>query len=469
MKELNINGAVMKCYPLCPAQKLHNYTLYFCPAQVLCIGTGLYVQQDIDFNLLREAIRQSYERFETMRLRFTKDENGEVYQYISPFEEREVRFCDFSDWKEEEAHKEMEKWTSVPFERLNKPMNEVVMVKLPDGFGGIYLKVDHMTMDSSSIVGFTKMVLEIYCSLRYGTEMPKPMYSYIKQLEKDLAYEENSKAKQRDEQFWKEEMECENEPMYTDFAGQGRLLTQRRENNNPNQRWATVISQSPVASISVYSLEKDPSKRLMDFCEEYHVPMASLLLMGMRTVLSKFNDNEEDVTIKTCIARRGTLSEKYSGGTRIHFFPMRTIMKPEMTFLDGLKMIQAEQSRIFRHANYDPIEYTRKRAEYRKFKAGASYECMSLTYQPLTISGDRKEMPDVPYKSFWYTNGVAGQPLYLTVMHRPEDNGLNFNFEYRTDAVSAQEMEYFYYYLCRVIFRGIEDTNRTIGEILEMI
>lgn len=69
----------------------------------------------------------------------------------------------------------------------------------------------------------------------------------------------------------------------------------------------------------------------------------------------------------------------------------------------------------------------------------------------------------------WYTNGVAAQPLYLTVMHRPEDNGLNFNFGYQKGAVTDYEMEYLYYYLCRILFRGIEDKNRTVGEILEMI
>ncbi len=209
--------------------------------------------------------------------------------------------------------------------------------------------------------------------------------------------------------------------------------------------------------------------RLMKFCELYNVPMASLLLMGLRTVLSKFNDNEKDVSVKTCIARRGTLLEKYSGGTRVHFFPMRTVMEPEMTFLDGVKMIQAEQNKIFRHANYDPIEVNMKRAEHRKNIRGTSYESIALTYQPLSLKKNTKEMPDIPYKSFWYTNGVAGQPLYLTVMHRPEDNGLNFSFEYRVDAVTEAEMQYFYYYLCRVLFRGIEDETRTIGEILEMI
>lgn len=468
MKELNINGAVMKCYPLCAAQKLHYYTIKFCPAQVLCIGTGLYVKQDVDFGLLKQAIYKGYEMFETMRLRFTEDENGEVFQYITPFDERDIPLCDFSDRSEEDAHNEMRKWTALPFARYNSPMNQVIMIKLSNGYNGIYLKVDHMTMDSSAIVGFNRAVLETYCSLKYGTAMPKPLKPYIPQLEKDLAYEADSPARKRDEEFWMNEIR-KSEPMYTDFAGQGRLLTQRRENNNPNQKWAMVISRSPEASISVYSLEKDASMRLMKFCELNNVPMASLLLMGLRTVLSKFNDDEMDVSVKSCVARRGTLSEKYSGGTRVHFFPVRTIMQPEMTFLDGIHMIQAEQSRIFRHANYDPIAYMAKRREVYPTQPGASYESISLTYQPLTINEDTQEMPDVPYKSMWYTNGVAGQPLYLTVMHRPEDNGLNFNFEYRKDAVTEAEMEYFYYYLCRVLFRGIEDENRTIGKILEMI
>lgn len=469
MKEFIINGAAMKCYPLTAAQKLHYYTIRYSPVQVLCIGTGLYVQLDVDFDLLKKAVYMAYEKFDTMRLRFIQDEDGTVYQYIVPFEERDIEFRDFSNWSEESANDEMKRWTAIPFERFNSPMNKVVMVKMPDGFNGIYLKVDHMTMDSSAIVGFDRAVLEIYSILKYNADIKQtPVKPYIPQLEKDLVYEANSAARKKDEEFWMSEI-SRSEPMYTDFSGQGRLITQRRENNNPDQRWAMVVSKDPTAAISVYHLEQDASAQLMEFCAENNVSMASLLLMGMRTVLSKFNDNEKDVSVKTCVARRGTLSEKYSGGTRVHFFPLRTIMEPELTFLEGIRIIQAEQNKIFRHANYDPIEYTMKRGQHWKYQPGTSYESITLTYQPLTINKDTPEMPDIPYKSCWYTNGVASQPLYLTVMHRPEDNGLNFNFEYRADAVTESEMEYFYYYLCRVLFRGIENKDRTIGDILEII
>lgn len=469
MKEININGSVMKCYPLAAAQRMHYYTVKFCPKQqVLCIGTGLYIKNDVDFNVLRRAIQKSIQRFESMRLRFVEDEDGSVYQYVVPFDEREIPFFDFSKWNEEDAHNEMRKWTEIPFERYNSPMNKIVMVKLPDGYNGIYFKVDHMTMDSSSIIAFDRDVLEIYCAEMYGYPMPKPMESYIKCLEKDLAYEDNSAALKRDEEFWLNEIKRD-EPMYTDFTGMGRLLTQRRENNNPNQRSAVIVSKSLDAAISVFKLEKEPTERLMQFCAESHVPMVCLLLMGLRTVLSKFNNDEKDVSVKTNVARRGTLLEKRSGGTRIHFFPLRTIIEPETTFIDAINIISAEQNKIFRHANYDPIKHTTNRAKMLHNIPGSSYESISLTYQPLTLKQANTDIPDIPYKSFWYSNGVAAQPLYLTVMHRVEDNGLNFNFEYKSDVVTQPEMEYLYYYLCRVLFRGIEDKNRTVGEILEMI
>lgn len=470
MKEFRINGAVMQCYPLTAAQRLHNYTVMYCPYhQILNIGTGLYIKMETDFALLKEAIYEAYGRFDSMRLRFIKDEDDTVYQYLVPFEDRDIPLVDFSDWKEEDVKNEMTGWTKIPFKRFGSPMNQIVMVKMPGGYNGIYMKVDHMTMDSSSVIAFYKDVLELYCSKKYDYPAPKPMRSYIEALERDLAYEADSPARKRDEEYWQDVIEDRNEPMYTDFNGMGRLITQRRESGDPGLRSAVVVSTDSEASISVFELEKEPSEQLMRFCEENQIPVVCLLLMGLRTTLSKFNDNEEDVSINSCVARRGTLLEKKSGGTRIHFFPLRTVIKPETTFMEALKIIQEEQNRLFRHANFDPIEFRARRTGYRKLKPGASYESISLTYQPMSLRSSQEGIPDIPYKTDWYSNGVAGQPLYLTVMHRVEDNGLNFSFEYRKDAVTDYEMEYLYYYLCRVLFRGIENSERTVGEILEMI
>ena len=229
MKEFVVNGAELKCYPLTAAQRIHNYTIKFSAHQVLNIGTGFYIQHDIDFDILKKAIKMSYQRFDSMRLRFVKDEDDTVYQYIVPNDDRDIPLFDFSNWNEEDAHKEMENWTKIPFERYNSPMNYIAMIKLPNGYNGTYLKVDHMTMDSSSLIAFDTDVLQIYCHLAYGTEMPKPMMSYIKALEKDLEYEAGSAAYKKDEAYWMEQIEAD-EPMYTDLLHSAvRITTPIRE------------------------------------------------------------------------------------------------------------------------------------------------------------------------------------------------------------------------------------------------
>ena len=157
MKEFQVNGVNLQCYPLTAAQRIHNYSILYCPYhQLLNIGTGLYIQQEVDFDILKEAIYEAYQRFESMRLRFLQDQDGTVYQYLVPFEERDIELRDFSRWNEEDAHNEMRKWTSVPFKRFHSPMNQIVMIKLPNGYNGIYFKADHMTMDSSSIIAFDR-------------------------------------------------------------------------------------------------------------------------------------------------------------------------------------------------------------------------------------------------------------------------------------------------------------------------
>ena len=454
-----------KLYPLAPAQRLHYFTVQHCTdKQVLNIGTSFTLENDVDFDVLRESVKEAYDHCECMRLRFTQDENGEVMQYVVDKDDREIEFFEFAHWREEDAENEMKNWTAVPFERFDSPMNRVVMISMPQGYKGIYLLVDHMTMDAQAIVLFMKDVIQTYCSKKFDTEYPKPLQSYIKALEKDLKYLDNSKALQKDRAFWKDYIEC-SEPMYTDITGDNTLERQRIEKNNPNLRAATSAIADCTAEIAKFHLEPEPSDALVNFCRENEIPMVCLLLMAARTYLQKVNGGEPDVSIQNTVSRRATLLEKTSGGSRVHFFPCRTIINTDETFLEGCQKIRENQNSIFRHANFDPIEFRAMRGRYYKNAPGENYEPMSLTYQPLMMRGD-DNLPDIRYKSNWYTNGVAAQNLYLTVMHRSIDNGLDFCFEYKKEKYSYNDLEKIYYFITRILFEGVKNPNQTVGEII---
>ena len=456
-------------YPLTKAQKFHLYYLEFCPKkEVLNIGTSVTIEVEIDWEVLKQCIYKAYERCESMRLRLAQDKDGTWYQYVVDKEERDIEFVDFSGMSMEEAERTMEGWTQVPFEHQDSPLNRIVMISMPDGHNGIYFLADHLTMDAQSLIGFMKDIIEIYCSQMYeDIPYPKDMASYIEQLKKDLAYEAGSKAKDRDTEFFHKLIES-SEPIYNGIQGD-ELEKQRKRSKKPNMRAAVNVSDSVDATLDSFHLEAEPTQRLMAFCEKYHVSLATLLLMGLRTYFQKMNGND-DVSINSAIARRATLQEKKCGGTRIHSFPCRTIISRDKTFLEGIYEIRDRQNELFRHANFDPVEYFAHRGKTYPVDPGCTYEPISLTYQPLSLREKGLDrLGDIHYKTKWYPNGATTQAMYLTVMHRSEDNGLDFNFEHQIKAVSKEKLEYLYYYLCRIMFRGIEDPEQTIGEIIDAV
>ena len=456
-------------YPLTKAQKFHFFYLNFCPKkEVLNIGTSLTIQVDLDWNVLKECIYKGYERSECMRLRFAKDKDGEYYQYIVDKEERDIEFVDFSGQTMEEAEAVMKSWTAVPFVAEDSPMNRIVMIHMPDGYNGVYLLADHRILDAQSLICFLRDVIEIYCNRMYdNVPYPKDMASYVEQLKKDLAYEAGCKAKDRDEAFFHKIIES-SEPIYNGVDGT-ELEEERKKTGNPALRAAVNVSDSVDSALDIFHLEEEPTRRLMDFCEKYHVSLACLLLMGLRTYYQKMNGND-DVSINTAIARRATLKEKRCGGTRIHSFPFRTIISPDKTFLEGIYEIRDKQNEYFRHANYDPVAYFAYRSKLYPNDAGRTYEPIALTYQPMTLKEQGLEkLGDIKYKTKWYPNGATTQAAYLTVMHRPDDNGLDFNFEHQVKAISREKLEYLYYYLCKIMFKGSENPNLSIGEIMKLI
>ncbi|MDE6607976.1 MAG: peptide synthetase [Lachnospiraceae bacterium] len=460
-----------KTYPLTVAQKFHNYYSQYSPGkEILNVGTSLTIEFELNVDELRKAIYKAYERSEFMRARLAYDETEkEWYQYIADKEEREIEFVDFSGKTMEEAEAEMTAWTRIPFDKEDEPMNKVVIIKMPDGFEGMYLVGDHRFLDAQSLICFMKDVIELYCNANFeGIPYPADMRSYIEQIEKDFAYEAGSKAQARDREYFYKMIE-ESEPIYNGIAGREKLEAAREATGNPNLRAAPTASDSFEAAIDIFHLEEEPTGRLMKFCEEQHISLQCLLIMGIRTYLQKINQCD-DVSMMVAYARRATLLEKKSGGTRIHSFPFRTIIPEEKTFLEGILEIRDRQNEIFRYVNFNPTECLSYRKKYYKLQPGMGYETVSLTYQPATLKEKGLvDLGDIKYKTKRYGNGYYADGMYLTVMHRPEDNGLDFSFEHQTKAYSKEQLEYFYFYICKIMFKGTESPNLKIGEIIKLV
>ena len=463
-----IGGIKHECYPLTPAQMVHMYTLMFSPSdEVVNIGTGQFFKTEFNVSVLREALNRAVERCESMRMRIWREpETNQLWQYVVPYKNQYFEYYDFSALTEEKAHSILERWTSQPFDTYGGELSRIVIVSMPDGYNGYYLNVHHACADSYSVVTFTKDVLELYCHLLYGLPEPAPLTSYIESVKKDLEYPETKKAK-RDEEFWHKKL-AQPEPIYTDFTGPGRLIQMRKAKGNPELRWSMLPTKDSAGATVTYGLSVESTDKILDFAEKYNIPASVVILHAIRTVLAKFN-NENDVTIRDFISRRSTILNKKCGGVRMHCLPLRTIIDPSATVLESMEIINKEQQDVFLHADYSTMKYYYEERIRYNADPGATYFSVSFTYQPATRKSLIPYLKDIPFKSRWYSSGRQPQPFYITAMHRPGDGGLNFYFGYQKESATPEEIEFLYYFVGRVLFRSIENPDKTIKEIMDMV
>lgn len=458
-------------YPLTAAQKLHDsWIRIYKTRQVANVSVVASLQAPLDFGLLKKCIQLEMERSGCMRVRFTEpDADGAVRQYLVKKDARDIPLRDLSGMGSlREADELMQQWAYQTFDGDNIPLCEVVMVKLPEGYNGFFIHMDHRLIDSCGLVVMVNDLMQLYTHYRFGSEYPQELADYEDVLKKDLEKASNAKRFAKDKKFWDERLDLLGEPLYSDIQGTAVLEESRARHKNKKLRAADIELSDLKVAVKDYELEQEPTRNLIVFCMNHQISMTNLLLLAMRTYLSKVNDGQEDITIQNFISRRSTHDEWTSGGSRTIMFPCRTVIAPETEFLAAAYEIQNVQNRIYMHSNYDPAliaEEMRKRYHTPEHTA---YESCYLTYQPMPVRMDNPHLAQIGQHAKWFANGAATKKLYLTVSHT-ERGGMNFSYHYQTAHLTEHEMELMYYYMMRILFKGIAEPDMSVGEIMRQI
>ena len=457
-------------YPLTAAQKMHHdWILDYKTQQVSGVSVIASLQTEIDFGLLKKCIQLEFERYGCMRIRFTKpDANGQVKQYIVEREHRDIPIKDLSGMTMEEADNLMQQWAYETFDGDDIPLCDVTMMKLPDGYNGFFIHMDHRLIDSCGLIVMINDLMKLYTHYRFGSAYPEDLADFETVLVKDLKRANNEKRFAKDKKFWDDQLDELGEPLYSDIQGPSVLEEARKRHNDPNLRAADIEMDNLFVAVKDYCLEPEPTKRLMDFCTTHQLSMTNLLLLSIRTYLSKVNNGQEDITVENFISRRSTQDEWNSGGSRTIMFPCRTVISPDTEFLAAAYEIQNVQNKIYMHSNYDlSLIYEEMRKRYHT-PEHTTYESCYLTYQPMTIKMENPHLANIAQHGKWFANGAATKKMYLTVSHT-EDGGMNFSYHYQVAHLEEKEMEVLYYYMMRILFMGIERPDISIGELMELV
>ena len=431
----------------------------------ICVFAG--IRGPIDFGLLKHAIQDEIARADCLRIRFTApDENGDIMQYIVPHDPRDIPFLDLSYMSMAEADAYLQEMSYKEFNGHDIPMVEFTMVALPEGFNGTYIHIDHRLTDSSGLIVNVNDTMEIYCHYRFGSPYPQPLASFVDVLQKDLKKASNTKRQEKDEKFWREMLERDGEPIYSDVQGIGVLQESRKAHGDKALRAADLEMKDRSLGVANFKLEPEPTQAMADFCLNHNISMNNLILLAMRTYLSKMNGGQQDITIRNYISRRSTHDEWTSGSSRTFSYPCRTIISPDTEFLDAAYEVQSFQNSVYMHSNFDPVRVDEIIKELYPTPDNTTYISMSLTYQPMPVRMQNEHLAGYEIRTTWYPKLVSSKKIYLTVTHSPTDGGLVFTFHYQKASLTQKDIELVYYYLMKILFRGIDEPDLTIGEMI---
>ena len=450
-------------YNLTPAQNLLIFSQTFSlHRQINNISTMLLIEGSIDLEVLKNAVLKTYKRMDNMRVRLTK-RKGKSVQYFLDEEEPYMEDLDLSGKTQEEVDKYFGSLASKRVTYYNKPLSRIYFLKNCTGYNGIFLVVSHLILDSWGICVFYKDIMAVYEAMVNNKELPPPPVSYKELMLKDLEYKTSPKyVKDRD--FWRKQFTKDNEPIFTHINGPEILDRARKKHKNPDYRSAGATGFfKPEATHEICIIPKETAEKMASFSREKRVPIQTLVMLGIRTYLSKANRMEKDITFYSSVARRGTLAEKNSGGTRVHFVPLRTVMSEEKTFVEALEEFTSKQNEAYRHSEYDPIEYFKLFTE--QYKTRTAYSCCSTTFQPVPMYGPN----GMKIHTKWYCNGTAGIQLYLTIMDDDGSGALRCYYEYQYKVISKEGIHRFHNGILKVIEAGLENENITLGELLALV
>lgn len=457
-------------YSLTAAQKLHyNWIRKYGTQQVSGVSAVASLKSALDFGLLKKCIQLEFERYGCMRIRFTKpDKDGEIRQYIMEKDTRDIPLKDLSGMTLAEADAMMQQWAYQTFDGDDISLCDVIMLKLPEGYNGFFIHMDHRLIDSCGLVVMVNDLMQLYTHFRFKSEYPSDLADFEKVLAKDLKKANNEKRFAKDKKFWEDQLDALGEPLYSDIQGPSVLEESRKKHGDPALRAADIELKNLFVEVKDYYLEPEPTKNLIDFCMNHQISMTNLLLLSIRTYLSKMNNGQEDITIQNFISRRSTHDEWTSGGSRTIMFPCRTVISPDTEFLAAAYEIQNVQNRIYMHSNYDPALIEEEMRRRYHTPENTTYESCYLTYQPMPVKMDNPHLVHVSQHSKWFANGAATKKMYLTVSHT-EYGGMNFSYHYQTAQLEEHDMELLYYYMMRILFKGIAEPDMSIGEIMEQV
>ena len=445
-------------YPLTTAQQVMYVNLKYCfKKSVVNICTMLHFECEMDPNLLLQSVHVAMLRNQSSAVRVHKV-GKEIMQYLSDAAPDPVIVMDYSDRTDEELENDINTWSQTPFpnKSMDTQLYSIRLIKKPNGFYGFYFCVSHLAFDAYALISTASDMMKIYAALRDGTAIPRAKGNYLRLCETDWEYRKSEKY-EKCLDYWKKEV-YNTQPLYTAVEPS----KMKPAKKNPRTTQDVNIFNSKGYHVN-YTLKADIVNSVSEAAIGMNISPQCFYLLAVRSFLSSINNDQDDVMFLNTVARRATLLQKRSGGTRVLSVPFRmNFDNKTMTVKEALNTISTLQAGYYAHVDFLITDIIGDFFidEFHKGEMDG-YHTVNVTFNPFSIS-----LPEgIKARLATYSNGANAMPVYLSIMALDDSGDLNFNYDCMTCFTKPDTAKKMHEHITKALKAMVENPDMTLLDL----
>lgn len=424
-----------KKYDLTFSQKsIWDQESFFNNSPLNNIAAYLVINEDVDFKKIKKALVKFIKNNDSFRIKLSKDDNGDIYQYFESFYDRDIELIELPNV--EAVDSLTHSLVNIPFNCLDSFLFEFKMFRFPNNSGGFLLNAHHLIFDAWSSGLVIKEIMDYYQDLSDSM----PAYSYVDHIMSEKAYLKSSKF-EYDKKFWND---------LFDSVPDAVSFPETVKNYN--------------SGISSFSKRKDfvISKRLLhrinDYCADRHISIYAFFMSVYSVYLARINSTEH-FCFGTPILNRNNFQEKNTTGLFISTVPFCVDMDWSSSFADFTKYIAVQIMSVLRHRKY-PYRLLVEDVKKNNSDVGNLYNIL-FSYQ--NVRSTKSDSLD--YSSKWVSPSAIFNDLQIHVHDINDDDCLIVSYDFKITKYTEKSIVDSHKRIINIVNQILDDEKLVLKDI----
>ena len=217
------------------------------------------------------------------------------------------------------------------------------------------------------------------------------------------------------------------------------------------------LKKSYIAKRSVFSIDKNTSIKLVDFCKEQKISPYTLFLVAFKIYLYRFTA-QSDFSLASPILNR-TGKEKSTIGMFVNMISIPMHITPESSVLELINDLSKDVYSCLKSSKYPYMDLLEN---LKKFDSSSSYNIV-FSFQNMRPKNTIKNL--VNYRVEWNFSGYSYDQLSINVTDINNDGNYSLEYDYLVDLFNEDEINYMHSRIFTILQSIIQNPNVKISDI----